>query len=285
LKVDENYFLWRYLNNPNKDLLVCAAIDQGRVVANYSATEFRLLNRDNELLKSAQSLNTMTDPDYQGQGLFMKTANALYEEMKKRDYDLIWGFPNNLSHWIFKNKLLWKDIYEFPTLSLKVNNQKQYSTKDLRVVNSSNVNELLFSKYYTKNHYQIDKTSEYLKWRYIDHPVNAYYFYYYDVKSKENTVDYIILKEYDNKLNIVELEAESSEALKALLDFALDFAINNRLEYVTIFSSINSILYNFVETYGFWLDLPIFHLGARSFNMQDIGNFRWNISQGDNNIF
>lgn len=284
-KVNEDYFQWRYLNNPNEDLLVCVAIDQGKVVANYAATGFLLINNNENQLKSAQSLNTMTDPDYQGQGLFMKTASTLYDEMKKRNYDLTWGFPNNLSHWIFKNKLLWKDVYEFPTLSLRVTDRNPVENKKLNTVNYSNVYKLLFSKYFMENHYQIDKNNQYLKWRYLDNPINKYHFFYHNIQTNNGTYDYIVLKEYDNKLNIVELEAEDKNVLKLLIDFSINFAINKGLEYVTIWSSINSNVYSFVESYGFWLDLPIFHLSTRFFNESKEDSFNWNVSQGDDNIF
>ena len=57
----------RYIDNPYEDLLMCVAEDKGKIIANYSAVP-SIVEIDGFLYKAAQSLNTMTHPDYSGRG-------------------------------------------------------------------------------------------------------------------------------------------------------------------------------------------------------------------------
>ena len=91
----------RYLDNPFEELLMYVAIDGGRIIANYSAVPIRVVI-DGEIWKAALSLNTMTDPDYAGRGLFTTLATAMYEYLSSNGYALIMGFPNYLSNRTYK---------------------------------------------------------------------------------------------------------------------------------------------------------------------------------------
>jgi predicted acetyltransferase len=58
---------------------MCVAVDNGQIVANYSALP-TIVVFGKRKLKTALSLNTMTDPEYAGKGLFITLANMLYEK-------------------------------------------------------------------------------------------------------------------------------------------------------------------------------------------------------------
>ena len=49
---------WRYLANPNKEVLSCIAVDNGKLIANYSTSPIRLI-KEGKVIKAALSLNTM----------------------------------------------------------------------------------------------------------------------------------------------------------------------------------------------------------------------------------
>ena len=58
-----------------------------------------------------QSMDTMTHPDYQRQGLFTNLAKKTYEHLIEQDKEVfIIGFPGDTSHPGFVKKLEWRDI-------------------------------------------------------------------------------------------------------------------------------------------------------------------------------
>ena len=91
-EISEEFFRWRYLDNPIKDLFVAVAIDQEEVVANYSVSPVQMKQADKEF-KTALSMTTMTHPSYSGRGLFTQLAEVVYDEMKEKNYTAVWGFP------------------------------------------------------------------------------------------------------------------------------------------------------------------------------------------------
>lgn len=62
--MDEKTFMQRYYDNPYKDVCMCLAIDDGKVIANYAVSPRRAMI-DNQVVKCAQSINTVTHPQYQ----------------------------------------------------------------------------------------------------------------------------------------------------------------------------------------------------------------------------
>jgi hypothetical protein len=63
---------------------------------------------DGELLLSAQSADTMTDPAFRNRGLFVKLAEMTVELCKKHKLHWLFGFPNQHSLPGFVNKLGWE---------------------------------------------------------------------------------------------------------------------------------------------------------------------------------
>ena len=125
-KIDTNIVRQRYLQNPLDDLQMCVAIDNHKIVANYSVSP-TLLSKGDYKWKAALSLNTMTHPDYVGQGLFVKLADELNTQLKGEGYEMVYGFPNYISNRTFVTKLQWRNIYEIPTLELVIGNNLKYN--------------------------------------------------------------------------------------------------------------------------------------------------------------
>jgi hypothetical protein len=71
-----------------------AGSSQGRIVASCTGWPVTL-NIGGELVKGAQTIDTMTDPDYRRQGLFKKVAVACYDLMAAAGYEVLYGFPND----------------------------------------------------------------------------------------------------------------------------------------------------------------------------------------------
>lgn len=72
------------------------AWNRGKLIAQYAANPLIVRAEGNELT-AALSLDTMTDPNYRGRGVFWETSISLYNEMEKNKFFFIYGFPNSKS--------------------------------------------------------------------------------------------------------------------------------------------------------------------------------------------
>ena len=100
---------------------------------------------------------------------------------------MVWGFPNNSSHYGFKKNLEWNDIsilgmMSLPTKNFKASNNNLLLNK-LSIFNQENTT--IFNK--TSKDVFIDKNIEYLNWRYLENPF----------------ADYKALVSTDNKVGII----------------------------------------------------------------------------------
>lgn len=278
--IDEEIVIKRYINNPYDDLLMYAAIDDDRIVANYSATPMRVMVDGCEV-KAALSINTMTDPVYEGRGLFVKLATQLYEYMIEEQYGLICGFPNYLSNGVFTNKLGWKDIYEYPTLLLDLSGKDEKNFELSDAVELLDTTEGLETK--NESGIYVVKDSEYLRWRYDNHPTNKYHV------LKLSSSDWLIYKFYGSEVNVVELCVESNEAQKTLINAICNIALEESKKQITVWQKINTREHSLFERLGFCNRAPIRYFSAKQLMLPveaDIFDARnWSIQMGDDNVY
>lgn len=111
-KADESYFKWKYFDNPAGDLIAYEALYEGKSVGFYGIIP-ELYTLDGKVEKVYQSMDTMTHPDFQRRGLFIKLARLTYEDALENEGKLfIVGFPGGQSYGGFIKKLDWKTIKE-----------------------------------------------------------------------------------------------------------------------------------------------------------------------------
>ncbi len=110
---------WRFLANPAGPLLVDFAIDaegpDETVAAIYATMPVRA-KLEREPCLAVQSLDTLTDSDYRGRGLFRKLADAAYEQLRARGVAFVYGFPNENSAHAFFERLGWSSLDPMPYL-------------------------------------------------------------------------------------------------------------------------------------------------------------------------
>jgi GNAT superfamily N-acetyltransferase len=106
---------WQYAHDPGGILLAVAP--DGSLAGHYAVSPLRFL-MNGETIQGALSLDTMVHPNYRGQGMFTRLANALYDHLAAQGIDFIYGFPNEQSHHGFIKNLGWRDLQ--PTLPLYV---------------------------------------------------------------------------------------------------------------------------------------------------------------------
>lgn len=90
-----------------------AVADAGaQLAAQYALLPLRVQHRG-AVVDASLSLDTATHPDFTGRGLMTDLALRVYE---RPGAELVFGFPNRSSSWIFYNRLDWREVPAFPLL-------------------------------------------------------------------------------------------------------------------------------------------------------------------------
>lgn len=84
---------WRYRDNPSGQVVGTDAWDGERLAAHYVTCACEAIV-EGRPVKGLLSLNTATDPDYQGQGLFTRLAEATYAAGAAAGYGFVIGVAN-----------------------------------------------------------------------------------------------------------------------------------------------------------------------------------------------
>lgn len=108
---------WQYLDNPTRELFVDLAVaDAGARIAAIYATLPIFVRVGGQRRLALQSLDTLTDADFRGKGLFTKLAGATFARAEQRGAAFIYGFPNGASAPGFFKKLGWVKLDPVPFL-------------------------------------------------------------------------------------------------------------------------------------------------------------------------
>jgi len=96
-------------------LLVDFAVDSaaGPLAGIYASMPHRGKVYSQERLIT-QSVDTLTDQNYRGKGVFKRLANTLFDRSKQQDVDFIYGFPNAHSAPGFFERLGWQRLGPVP---------------------------------------------------------------------------------------------------------------------------------------------------------------------------
>lgn len=107
---------WQLLENPVDKLYVdFAESDSGDLAAIYASAPNRFKVAE-QTVTAVQSLDTLTDAEYRGKGLFKKLAASVFGRCEQESVDFIYGFPNGNSAHGFFNRLGWTSLDPVPFL-------------------------------------------------------------------------------------------------------------------------------------------------------------------------
>lgn len=107
---------WQYLAVPRRKLYVDFAVTTGtppRLAAAYAVfpLDARIASARRDCV---QSIDTLTDAQFRGKGLFLRLAESVYQRCAADGNDFVFGFPNgNSAHGFFK-RLGWTALDPFP---------------------------------------------------------------------------------------------------------------------------------------------------------------------------
>lgn len=282
------YWDWRFSQNPfSEKKYISTYWDGEQLIGHYAASPIEFL-KNGDVIKSAISMTTMVDPNYQRLGVFPIIANDVNKKLEKDGFELIWGFPNNNSHFGLVNGIGWNDVALMPMLSL----QKNQFPIDSKFNNFDFT--LLHDFYETKDDIfvvpsksiQINKTKKYLNWRYVLNPLNDYKI----IAIDDQIIVYKTLKAFHDpdslEVDILEISARITfRQIKAGISWIIKNEIN--IYKINIWCSIFDHRYKFFERLGFTNGLPLTNFSVRNFkNDNSFFDFRnWDLSLGYSDVF
>jgi GNAT superfamily N-acetyltransferase len=308
---------WRYLSPPDGACPVTLAVDGDKLAGAYTVWPVKIKVGD-RVVTGAQSMDTMTHPDYQGQGVFTKLAEACYEIATARGFEILYGFPNPLSypgfvkrlgwthtgdvtHWIRfikpsghpKIPMLAKPVADLAAQLIPQGKIKGFEIQALKPSNGE-LTQLLSHASEQTNLCQIERTPEWLSWRYASAAENNYQWVsaYQNGKleavaiwGRQNSAWGHIA---DNRAHLVELLGEKPKALEAVLATTIKQVIQSGAILLETVSNIDSIA-KALRRAGFYrhrqAPLIIHALGKRSFNTDIFALQNWRIMGGDVDTF
>lgn len=284
------YWNWRFNSNPfSNEKFIELMWDNGKLIGHYAISPIQM-KINGEVKNTALSMTTMTHPDYGGQGVFSKLAQSLYNKLKnEHNYTMVWGFPNSNSHFGFNKNLGWRDI---AIQSMSILNFNRF------LKNKVDVNYSLISNFTDQDSnlfndndkiISINKTKEYLYWRYISNPTANYKII--KLTSTNGAVIYKKIKSFLNP-NLFEID---------IMEFGHITNINTLIELLSsimieegefiqfnIWDSLFSKNQLYLDKIGFRISEPLTYLGNLSFINDN--NFtkhynNWDISLGYSDVF
>ncbi len=310
---------WQFLENTEADCYVDIAFDEekNKVAAIYaiSCVNFKI---DEEITVGTQSLDTITDIEYRGLGLFINLAKSVYEKAEIANVSLVYGFPNGNSIKGFKKWLDWqildpvpflikplkskyftnkiKALQFFPNINLSFSRFKEDT--NYRIAEENNFSEevnVIWQQFSKKIKVGVERDKKYLDWRYIQKPNENYKIAH--CHSKDNKylgfVVYTVKEKHKGKIAyIMELlyDLEEPKAGKALLDFATNMIKKENADCILSWCMEHSPNYSTYKK-SFFSNLPEkyrpieLHFGARVFQekFKSVVNNRenWYLSYSD----
>lgn len=283
------YWNWRFLENPAGTTDVLLAWDNHKLVAHYAVSPF-VLAVDSAEYTAALSMTTMTLAEYRGQAIFPRLASRMYENLAQKDYFAVVGFPNNLSHRGFVSRLGWNDIYEIPTMIMRLSeiNQPQVPPHvlELNLIDSSF--DALWQQIPKSELILTKRDKSYLQWRIADNPVARYKVFGFIVD--ESLLGYAVTSVYrQNELQVVDiLSLDDMEVYHGLIQALIGEARKAKLKSIKTWMPLHNRFHRALERHGFANSEPVTYFGARilseplRLDIWDVRRWYYTMSDSDN---
>lgn len=270
---------WQYKDLPSKKIYSCFAISN----ANEDAASYNLfaveakINGETEKIV-CQSLDTLTDINHRGHGLFPKLAKNVFEKCDEEGISLVYGFPNSNSAPGFFDKLGWIDKSYPPFLIAPINllfplkylNQKinfyvtNYLIKYFNKFNKENLEKLnltisdevnfdesyddLWIKYSEKIDTCIWRGKEYMNWRYLKRPLGNYFFKsLYENGELKGIIIFAIESKHNGKIGYIMdivYDRENLNYANLLIQSCINVMVTEKVDTILAWCNYDSCEYS-----------------------------------------
>ncbi len=187
-----------------------------------------IIKLKNRNILGGLSFLTMTHPEYQRKGIFRKLAKKTFNTAKKRGYKFIVGYSANENSIDGFRKLgFFSEPIYFRNINLDKKNFKNYPFACKNKF-PKEIGEI-WKDFEEKNRFNIIqlKNKEYFEWRYKKNPTT-----YYTIFEKGRY--FIIIKKYNNILNIIDFFGNISNLSEIIIDIAIQEAKKHNCDEITI---------------------------------------------------
>jgi len=285
------WWRWMYKENPSGAPVIWFAEANGKLVGQYAIIRVKM-KIGNKVIIGAQSLDTVTHPEYRHKGVFQTLAKKTYEQAANEGVHIVYGFPNQYSYPGFIRRLDWFDIATTQTL-LKVLYWGNITKKRVRNRFLSSIlapainlvsNEILFRTQKTSfvqgleiaqissfdervnefwaeisGQYQIMvvRNKDYLNWRYVNIPDANYLIYVAEIAGK--IYGYLVFQctqtEQTKVGNIFDILAQSEKIAQHLISKAIEHCKQERVDTIYCSMIANNLYLKAFRKNGF-VSLP-----------------------------
>ncbi len=115
---NEAFFAWKHVGNPVGESPMWIALDGDRVVGVRVFMRWRWRQSDGSIVESVRAVDTATDPEYQGLGIFTDLTLAAVDELTEEGVGFVFNTPNHQSRPGYL-KMGWEVVGRVP-LSMRI---------------------------------------------------------------------------------------------------------------------------------------------------------------------
>lgn len=290
-RFNAEFYSWRFLENPFGPTMVLLAFDGDRIVSHYAVCPSEARTPSGGSLRGAQSMTTMTDPDYGGRGLFPRLAEHLYRTInEEHGTEFVFGFPNANSHYAFTQKLGWEDVHPLFFMTKAVDGGVD---SDFQLLRWSDLDPVLNIHKTSQIGYQpYTRSREFIRWRYQHNPEQSYAVVAPPGPNDASVV--AIVKEFTHghggaSLDIVDILGEHDPTLlRSVIEAATSFARSKTLTTVQTWLDLYHPAFTALERLRFRPIGPITYFGIRFLSTGSAKNpdpREWRVTMGDSDVF
>lgn len=111
-KKSEDTWRWKHIDNPFGESPVLVAEEEGELIGVRALMRWGWTD-DTRNYQAVRAVDTATDPNHQGKGIFKKLTTTLLEEVKNDGVDFVFNTPNEKSMPGYL-KMGWQKAYKLP---------------------------------------------------------------------------------------------------------------------------------------------------------------------------
>ncbi len=232
MKVDEDYFKWKYLNNPAGNFIGFGAFSNNSLVG-FKGVFPGLYNVKGTQTIIYQSGDAMTHPDFRRQRLFEKLATSCFEKIKEKHQLIVIGFGGTKST-PGLIKIGWTHLADvkfffIPKLKCRWNSLFSFRLKHYQCNETSDLNEIvtLYNKYGVKKDITPIYSNEFLTWR-LSNPRFKYHCVV--CENSNERLGFLIYYQDGDKIFILDYCGKNDKTLSALFNYVSKVCIEKKLK-------------------------------------------------------
>ncbi len=171
---------WRNFENPYSEKpLIAYILDKGMIASLYTVSPLELVTAGGKTLRAGLMNMGFTHPDFQGKGYYLELNRSLHDQLQLEGYDVIFGFANHNSHYVYRKYLGWEDVAILNNFCFHADKAKRhfygqpaYQVTELELDSETMKN--MAGSWVSEGCHQGIRSFSFLKWRLLDNPLHNY---------------------------------------------------------------------------------------------------------------